>query len=218
MTTTEKLSWPCEEDEEWAAAVEVRLALDEHVPDGLAHQVLAEALDAVTETGRTARDLFGEPSAYARTAARERVGEEHRARIDVRGLTPGERFTAALGTLGFIGLLVPFLEWIREGLWAQASWSSIATFTCIALMSVLVCAIISAWAAGRVAIAWMLGAGAVVLLGLGAGAAGVLPDEPLFEFPVLLIAVLGGALIVAAGMLPSAAVDRWFTPRLRGDD
>lgn len=218
MTTTEKLSWPREEDEEWATAVELRLALDQQAPADFVHRLLTEAHDAVIETGRTARDLFGAPAAYARTVAEERLGEEHRARIGSRGMTPGERLTSSLATLGVVGLVVPVLRWISDGLWQQASWSSIVGLSAVVLAAVLVAVAFAARAAGRTTGAWGFAAGAVVTAGSGIAAAGVLPEERLFDFPVPALAVAGGALIVTAVVLPDATVDRWFTPRLRGSD
>ncbi|MCK8433876.1 hypothetical protein G3I77_12775 [Streptomyces sp. D2-8] len=218
MTTTEKLSWPREEDEQWAAAVELRLALDQQAPAGLASRILTEAHDAVTETGRTARDLFGAPAAYARSVAEERIGEEYRARIDSRGMTPGERLTSSLATLGVVGLVVSVLRWNRDGPWQQASWSSITGFSAVVLAAVLVAVALAARAAGRIVGTWGFAAGAVVTVGSGMAAAGVLSEERLFDVPTPALAVAGGALTVAAVMLPDATVDRWFTPGLRGSD
>ncbi|WP_217206700.1 hypothetical protein [Streptomyces sp. AC550_RSS872] len=216
MTTTEKLDWAREEDEEWAAVVELRLALDTQAPADLVHQVLAEAHDAVTETGRAARDLFGAPAAYARSVAGERIDEEDRARADSHGLTPGERLIGSLVTLGVVGIGVAVLWWIRDGLWAQASWSSIAAIGTVVLVAVLVAVVPVAWAAGRIVGTWAFGAGAVVTVGVGAAAAGVLPGDRLFDFPVPVLAAVGGALILAAVVLPGTTADRWLTPRLQG--
>ncbi|WP_282702789.1 hypothetical protein [Streptomyces sp. CC219B] len=218
MTITQKLDWPRDEDEQWAAVVELRLALDQQAPADLTQRILAEAHDAVTDTGRTASDLFGAPEAYARAAAEERVGEEYRARIDARGMTPGERFTASLATLGVVGFVVAVTQWLRDGLWQQASWSSVAGFSAIVLAAVLMAATLSAHAAGRIVGARGFAVGAVLAMGAGIAAAGALPDERLFEFPAPALAVAGGALIVAAVVLPDAAVDRWFTPGLEGSD
>jgi hypothetical protein len=218
MTTTENLNWPCEDDEKWAAVVELRLILDQQAPADLVHQILAEAHDAVTETGGTARDLFGPPAEYARSVAGERIGEECRARVDTRGMTPGERLTSSLATLGAVGLLVAVLQWIRDGLWAQASWSSITGFATVVLAAVLAAVVFAAWGAGRIVGARVFGTVAVITVVVGAAAADVLSGEPLFSFPVPLLAAAGGALTGAAVLLPDTAVDRWLTPRLQGSD
>lgn len=218
MTTTQKPGWAREEDEAWAAVVELRLTLDQQAPAGLIRQVLAEAHDAVTETGRTPQDLFGDPVAYARAVAAERIGEEDRARVDARGLTPGERLTASLATLGAAGVVVAVLRWIDDGLWADVGWSSIAAFTAVVLTAVLVSLAFTARAAGRIAGSWAFAAAALVAVGGGGAVAGFLPGEPLFTFPVPALAVAGAALTAAAVAFPDATVDRWFTPVLRGGD
>ncbi|RII11929.1 hypothetical protein DSC45_26890 [Streptomyces sp. YIM 130001] len=218
MTTTQKLVWPHEEDEQWAAAVQLRLALDQHAPVDIAHEVLAEAHDAVTEAGRSAPDLFGDPAEYARAAADERLGEEYRAQRDSHGTTPGERLTAALATLGFVGIIVPVLRWINEGLWWQVSWPSLAGFATVVAVAVLVSFALALRAAGRIAGTWICAAGAVVVMGAGAAAAGLLPDGTLFDFPLPLLAAAGGATLVGAVMFPDATVDRWFTQSCRGSD
>ncbi|WP_240134279.1 hypothetical protein [Streptomyces sp. MUM 178J] len=219
MTTQEKLNWPRDEDETWAAAVELRLALAPHSPEGLAGRVLAEAYEAVTETGRSARELFGEPEAYARAAADEHVTEEARARTDSRGMTPGERFTAALVAVGGTGIAISVIRWIREGLWVTPSWSSIAAFAGIAVGALLFCAGIGAWSAGRIKGAGGFGAAAGAALGNGIAAAVYLPDDELLRMPVPVLAAAGALLAAAAAGIPNAVLDRWFAPSLpHGDD
>lgn len=218
MTTTDKLVWTREEDETWAAVVELRLTLDQQASADLLRRVLAEAHDAVTETGRTTHDLFGDPVAYARSVAAERIGEEDRARVDAQGLTPGERLTASLATLGLAGVVVGVLRWIDDGLWADAGWSSIAAFTAVVLTAVLTSVALAARSAGRITGSWIFASAALVALGGGGAAAGFLPDEPLFTFPVPALAVAGVALTAAAVAFPDATADRWFTPGLRGGD
>ncbi|QQC90024.1 hypothetical protein [Streptomyces alfalfae] len=53
------LTWSREEDEDWAATVEVRLVLRHDAPDGLADEVLAEAHEMVAEAGRPALEVLG---------------------------------------------------------------------------------------------------------------------------------------------------------------
>ncbi|WP_267244188.1 hypothetical protein [Streptomyces sp. PR69] len=219
MTAKEKLNWPRDEDEKWAAAVELRLALAPHSPDGLADRVLAEVYEAVTETGRSARELFGEPEAHARAAADEHVTEEARARTDPQGMTPGERFTAAVCTLGGAGIVISVMHWIREGLWATPSWSSVAGFTGIFLSALLFCAGIGAWSAGRVKGAGGFGAAAAVALGNGIAAAAYLPERELLTMPVPVLTAASALFTAAAAGIPNAVLDRWFTPSVPyGDD
>lgn len=218
MPTTEKLSRPRKEDEEWAAAVELRLALDQQAPADFVHRILAEAHEAVIEAGRTARDLFGAPAAYARTVAEERLGEEHRARIGSRGMTPGERLTSSLATPGVVGLVVPVLRWISDGALAASRL-------------VVDRRVIGGRSRGCPGSGRLCGTGCGAdqrRMGFRRGsgrhgefrypAAGVLSEDRLFDFPVPALAVTGGALIVTAVVLSDATVDRWFTPRLRGSD
>ncbi len=82
MATNEKPDWPRDDDEQWAAEVELRLVLDHHAPAGLADEVLAEAYEAVVEAARPARDLFRTP----RTVCTVRGGP-----TDRRGLPCGPR-------------------------------------------------------------------------------------------------------------------------------
>ncbi|HLL64355.1 MAG TPA: hypothetical protein VK453_01265 [Micromonosporaceae bacterium] len=218
MMATGKLVWPGEEDANWAAAVELRLALG-LVPDDLADQALGEAHEAVTETGRPARELFGDPASYARSLTRERLDEATRARVDLRGMTPGARLTSSLVTLGGIGIFLGCGQWIANGPWLSASWSSITGFTTVALVAVLVAIAVAAHTAGRLTGTRIAAATAVVVLAAGITATRFLPRENVFAVPALALIVAGVALLVGAVALPDSTINRWFTPDLRsGDD
>ncbi|MEU7583689.1 hypothetical protein AB0B50_39630 [Streptomyces sp. NPDC041068] len=211
-TGTAELGWAREEDQEWADAVLVRLVLDEDAPSGFADEILAEAHQLVDEAGRPALEVLGEPVAYARTVAAERVSEQYRAGIDTRGMRPGERISASVGTLGFIGFSVFGLHWIQDGLWAEVSWSSIAGFTGVVVAAVLLCVALVARSAGRLRGMWALLAGTVAAVAGGAAVATSLPDEQLFRVPAPVLMLVGAAWAVGAFMLPDATIDRWFTP------
>ncbi|WP_306333755.1 hypothetical protein [Streptomyces sp. KL118A] len=211
-TPAPELSWARKEDEDWADTVQVRLAFDEDVPVGFADEILAEAHQLVEESGQPAHDVFGDPAAYARAAAAERVSERHRAGIDTRGLRPGERIAASLGSLGFLLFALFGLTWIQDGLWVDVTWSAVAGFTGIALCAAAGCVAFVARAAGLFRGMWWFLAGAAVALVSGIALIEVLPDDRLFRVPAPVLMVLGALLCVAAFLLPDATIDRWFTP------
>ncbi|MFD9905202.1 hypothetical protein [Streptomyces sp. NPDC059063] len=210
--------WDREEDKDWAATVEVRLVLDHDAPAGLAAEVLAEAHELVRAEGRTARELLGEPEAYARAVAEERVGEEHRARTDVHGLTPGERLTSSLATIGGVGILLGALQWVRDGLWVDASGSGVAAFATVVVAVVLVAVATVAGAAGRVKGAYGFAAATVGVVGGGAAVATLVPDGRLFSVPVPVLMAVCGGWIAGAVAFPDRVADRWFTPAPAGRD
>ncbi|MFG3258366.1 hypothetical protein [Streptomyces sp. NPDC048172] len=213
MTSKEKLDWPHEDDAKWAAEVELRLVLDHDAPSGLADTLLPEACAAVREEGRPARELFGAPGAYARTLASEHIGEEQRALRDARGLTPGERLTGAVLTIGCLGAFLALLRWITNGLWARPSWPSIAALSTVAAGALLVALAVAAWSAGRRTGTWAFAGGAVAAVAGGAAVAVSLPGTPLFSVPMPVLALLGFGVAGAALWFPSRIADEWFTPR-----
>ncbi|MCH0541380.1 hypothetical protein I3F58_17800 [Streptomyces sp. MUM 203J] len=212
MTTSQKPGWPTEEDEQWAAEVELRLALDHHGPGGLADTALAAAREAVAETGCGARELFGAPGEYAKAAFTEHVGEEYRARTDGNGLLPGERFTAALVAIGGTGVMVSLFQWLREGFWVEPSPAGLAALSGIALAALLGAVAVTAWSAGRIRGGWGFAAGAVAVVGAGMGIARLLPDEPLFTAPVLAVTAACTVPLGVAAAVPDAVFERWFVP------
>lgn len=212
MTTSQKLDWPTEEDEKWAAGVELRLAVDHHGPDGLADAVLATAHEAVVETGRGARELFGAPGEYAQAAFTEHVGEEYRARTDGHGMLPGQRFSAALVAIGGTGVMVSLIRWLRDGFWVEPTPASTAALTGIALAVLLGAVAVTARSAGRIKGGWAFAAGAVAAAGTGIAVARLLPDTPLFTAPVLVVTAVCAVPAAVAAVVPDTAFDRWFVP------
>ncbi|MEU8567730.1 hypothetical protein AB0C51_05055 [Streptomyces pathocidini] len=218
MATNEKPDWPRDDDEQWAAEVELRLVLDHHAPAGLADEVLAEAYEAVVEAARPARDLFGPPARYAQSAADLRIDEAYRAGLDRDGMTPGERLTTSLAWLGMMGTAVSVLYWIRNGLWVEPSWESIAGLTSIVLAACAAPVAIGVWSAGRVKGAWACAAGAAATAVTGLAAAAALPDERLLALPIPVATMACIALIAAAAAFPNATIDRWLRPTVEDDE
>jgi hypothetical protein len=218
-TRGESLSWAREEDEDWAATFELRLVLRHDAPAGLADEVLAEAHEIVGEAGRPALEVLGDPEAYAETVAAERIGEAHRARVDTGGLTPGERIVAAQVSLGFVGLVLCLLDWVRDGLWMDVTPSAAAAFAAVTLTVACAAVAVVAGAAGRARGMWGFAAGSFVAVAGGGVLALVLPDDRLFSVPAPVLAVGCAAVMAAAVALPEARIDRWFAaPPAAGDD
>ncbi|MEV5982028.1 hypothetical protein [Streptomyces sp. NPDC052114] len=217
-TQTPDLSWAREADQEWADRVRVRLVLDHDAPAGLADEVLSEAHQVVTEADLPASEVLGTADAYARTVAAERISEEHRAKVDANGLTPGERVSASLGTFGFIGFVLCVLYWIEDGLWVSGSWTSVAGCTTVVVVVSLVTLAFVARAAGRMRGMWGFLAGAACAVAGGAAVLSALPDAQLFEVPVPVLMAGCVAWAVGVYLFPDAVLDRWFTPRPHADD
>ncbi|WAL96276.1 hypothetical protein [Streptomyces sp. Je 1-369] len=211
-TPAAEISWARKEDEDWADTVQVRLAFDEEVPVGFADEVLAEARQLVEEAGQPAREVFGDPTSYARGVAAERVSETYRAGIDTRGLRPAERLGAALGSMGFLVFAVFGLVWIQDGLWVGVNWSSVAGLTGIGVAVSAGCVAFVARAAGLFRGMWWFLAGAAVALAATIALANTLSDERLFRVPAPVLMLLGIPLAVAAFLLPEERINGWFTP------
>ncbi|MEU8957289.1 hypothetical protein AB0C93_23640 [Streptomyces sp. NPDC048518] len=214
-TRTPELSWAREEDEEWADAVLVRLVLDEDAPSGFADEMLVEAHQLVAEAGQPAAEVLGDPAAYARTVASERVSERYRARIDTRGMRPGERVAASFGTLGFLLFAVFGLYWIQDGLWVTVAPSSLAGFAGIAVGSCLGCLAFVARSAGLLRGMWGFLAGAAAALIGGIALASTLAEDRLFRVPAPVLMLAGVGWAVGAFLLPDTRIDRWFAPGRR---
>ncbi|MFK4065795.1 hypothetical protein [Streptomyces sp. NPDC029674] len=209
---TAEPTWARPEDQEWADTVTVRLVLDEEAPAGFADEILAEARQLVEEAGQPALDVLGDPVAYARTVAAERVSEEYRARIDTRGMRPGERITASFGSLGFVWFAFFGMYWIQDGLWVGVSPSAVAGVGGIVAAASLGCVAFATRAAGRLRGMWWFLAGAAGALVAGIALATVLSEERLFRVPAPVLMLVGAAWAVGAFLLPDAAIDRWFRP------
>ncbi|WP_369213497.1 hypothetical protein [Streptomyces flavofungini] len=211
--------WAREEDGDWAATVELTLVLRHHAPAGLADEVLAEAHEIVGDAGRPALEVLGDPVAYARAVAAERIGETRRARLDVHGMTSGERIVAALLSIGFVGLVLCLIDWVQDGLWADVTPSAVAGVAAVVLAVVCAAVAFVAGTAGRSRVMWGFAAGAVAAMAGGAALAVALPEERLLRVPVPVLALGCAAVMAAAVALPAARVDRWFdAPPPAGDD
>lgn len=211
-TRTPELSWAREEDEEWADAVLVRLVLDEDAPSGFADDILAEAHQLVAEAGQPAAEVLGDPAAYARTVAAERVSERYRASIDTRGMRPGERVATSFGTLGFLLFAVFGLYWIQDGLWVTVDPSSLAAFAGIAVGACLGCLAFVARSAGLFRGMWGFLAGAAAALIGGIALASTVSEDRLFRVPAPVLMLAGVGWAVGAFLLPDTRIDRWFAP------
>ncbi|WP_438295862.1 hypothetical protein [Streptomyces sp. HUAS TT7] len=121
MAATAGIRWARKDDERWAASFKLRFVTEFHPPKGLVDQVLSEVHEAVAETGQPARDLFGEPRAYAARVAADRIDETHQSGQDLGAATPGERFTDALTMAGLWALVLSAVHWVRDGVWAGCS-------------------------------------------------------------------------------------------------
>ncbi|GGO46858.1 hypothetical protein [Streptomyces lasiicapitis] len=206
------LTWEREADKDWAASVEIRLALDHDAPLGLADEVLTEAHELVHEEGRPARDLLGDPHTYAQLVADERIPEEHRARIDSHGLTPGERLTASFVSVGISAALYCAFEWLTDGLWIGIGWPSVTLTATVALGVALTGATIATWTAGRLPGARWFAAATIGAVLAGVGVTSLVPDGQLFTVPAPVLILTCLAVVVGAVKFPDTTLDRWFTP------
>ncbi|WP_406401399.1 hypothetical protein OH805_20355 [Streptomyces sp. NBC_00879] len=217
MTANISIQWTREEDERWAAAFELELVLKHNPQKGLADQALSEVHEMVTETGRSARELFEDPRQYAASVAAERIDEAHTSRVDLAGTTAGERFTAGLAVAGFTGVLLSVIVWVRDGIWTDVSWAMLTGVGALAAATVVACVALALRTAGRVAaMRACLGAFAVALVG-GIAAASLLPHHALFSLPAPVLAAASAAVMAGALCLPEGTADRWFAPARGGD-
>ncbi|MCX4584567.1 hypothetical protein [Streptomyces sp. NBC_01481] len=216
MTANTSIKWTREEDERWAAAFERELVLKHNPQKGLADQALSEVHETVTETGRSARDLFDDPRQYAASVAAERIDEAHTSRVDLAGTTAGERFTAGLAVAGFNGVLLSASLWVRNGIRADVSWATLTGVGALAAATVVACVALALRTAGRMAaMRACLGAFAVTLVG-GIAAASLLPHHALFSLPAPVLLAASAAVMVGAHRLPDRTADRWFAPARGG--
>lgn len=213
MTAKAAIQWARKEDERWAAAFRLHLVMRSRPPKGLAEQALCEIHERVTEAGRPAEDLFGDPRRYAASVAAVRIDEAHTDAVDPAGATPGERFTDAVVLAGFTGFTLTAVRWARDGSWLGISPASLAGAVAITAVALLLCLTVALRAAGRMRAArvclGVLAAGAVG----GTAAASLLPGDVLFSLPVPVPLVVSALVAVGAHRLPDATADRWFTPR-----
>ncbi|WKK26315.1 hypothetical protein QZH56_12370 [Streptomyces olivoreticuli] len=216
MTAKTAIQWVRKEDERWAAAFELHLVTTCHPPRGLAHQALSEIHEMVTEAGRPAEELFGDPRQYAASVAADRIDETHTSRVDLAGATPGERFTDAVVIAGFMGLTLSTVRWARDGLWLDVSSASLAGVGVVTAAALVFCLALALRTAGRVrAMRACLAISIVGAVG-GAAAASAASEHVLFSLPALVPLAASVVVMVGAYRLPHATADRWFTPARGG--
>lgn len=203
--------WARKEDERWAASFKLRFVSEFHPPKGLVEQVLSEVHEVVTETGRPARDLFGEPQAYAAGVAADRADEMAVNGQDLGGEMPGERFTKALTLAGFGALVVSTVCWARDGVWGEASPASLGGVGALTAGIVAGCLVGALRSAGRVQAARACAGVAAVAVVLGIVGLAALSRHVLFMLPVPVLWAVSAAVMVGAHKLPDGAADRWFT-------
>lgn len=210
---TAEIDWPTEEDTAWAGEFRLRLVLKHDVTDDVPDQVLAEVYEAVTESGRGAGELFGDATEYAATVAAERTSDEQRAGVDLKGVTPGDRFRGVLLGAGLLGVILAVVAWVNNGLWFEASWAGLGVTALFLGGVVLGGAAVGLHVAGRARAARTTGVCVLLVIPL-ATLASQLPSEGVLTLPVP-AAVAAGLLLMAAGaMLPQQTLNTWF----EGDD
>ncbi|MBZ4320103.1 hypothetical protein [Streptomyces huiliensis] len=212
MTTAAGIRWQRKADEEWAAAFEFHLVMRHLPPREVTERALAEVHEAVTAAGGSARDLFGDPAAYADAVAAEATDEKHAAKAGVDGVTAGERFAHTLLVAALIGGGLAALHWFQDGLWLAFSWVSLTALATVVTAVLLVCGAVALRTAGRVRAVWAsLGAAAAAVAG-GSFVMSVLPGQRLFALPAPLLMAACAALAAGAHRLSADTVDAWFDP------
>lgn len=198
MTST-TTGWPTDDDQAWGDRLLLRLGLDSSVPEGLADEAVADARAACQESGRPAVELFGDPDAYAREVARDRVPVEERASVDLEGGTPRSRWTLLLLTAGTSSTVLTVMLLFSSGWTAPVSLAHVVLF-----VGVLLSWVAALWGlldrrAGLVRRGWAWWAGTAVGIAASAAAAVSLEDlDPLFEMPLLVPLGAGVALVAVA--------------------
>lgn len=225
MTST-TTTWPSDEDQAWGDRLRLRLGLDSTVTAEIADDVVADARAACQESGRPASELFGDPDAYAREVARDRVPVEERASVDLAGGTPRSRWTLLLLTAGASISVVSIALFFSSGWTAPASVAHVVLF-----VGVLLSWVATLWGlldrrAGVLRRGWAWWAGAAAGVAATSAAAVSLRDQdPLLDVPVVAVLTGGVALVVVAvNRTPPApaedtsrdlSADAWFD-RLAG--
>ncbi|MEU5956651.1 hypothetical protein [Streptomyces sp. NPDC047525] len=217
--------WPSGDDAQWAAEFEFALALGHTPPDGLAEQVLEEARLTTAEAGLPAREVLGDPAAYADAVAAERIDEAHRSSVDVEGFAAGDRFTSSLLVAGAQVALFGVVLWASTGLWIPVGWPTGGAGLLLALLVVLVTGVIPELrAAGRLrAGRAAMGCAAVLVVACAAGFTAI-PRGPQVSIPAPSLFVVGALLGVLGWRVPAEPVGRWFRGRavpaeaIRSDD
>ncbi|MFI0739549.1 hypothetical protein ACH4PU_15895 [Streptomyces sp. NPDC021100] len=220
MTSAADIRWERKADEEWAAAFEFHLVMRHLPPRKVTERALADVHEAVRESGGPARELFGEPTAYADAVAAEtetETGETSPTGAGLDGVTAGERFAHTLLVGALIGGGLAALRWFEDGLWLGFSWVSLAAVAMVATAVLLVCGAVALRTAGRVRAVWAALGAAVATAAGGSFVMSVLPDRHLFALPAPLLVAACAALAAGAHRLSADRVDTWFAPpRPRG--
>ncbi|MFD8097406.1 hypothetical protein [Streptomyces malaysiensis] len=203
-------TWPREEDQRWAARFRLRLLLRHDPPGGLDDQVVDEVYEAVTDSGRSAHELFGDADDFAAQVAAERIDDAHRSRRDMHGITPGEGFRGGLLVLGAVGVSLSLHGWFSSGLEFTIGWPALAGTPLIGTVVLLIVVALTLRTAGRPRGAWTATVGAVVMVPVAALAISSLPDGPLFSAPAPVVVALSALPAVIGWLLPEERVSRWF--------
>ncbi|MBU3864808.1 hypothetical protein KN815_12165 [Streptomyces sp. 4503] len=203
-------TWPREEDARWAGRFRLRLILRHDPPDGLGDQVVDEVYEAVTDSGRSAHELFGDADDFAAQVAAERIDDAHRSHRDMHGVTPGEGFRGGLLRLGAVGVLLSLYGWFSSGLEFTIGWRELVGIPLIGTVPLLGVVALTLRTAGRPRGAWTAIVGAVVMVPVAALAIGSLPDGPLFSAPAPAVVALSALPAVIGWLLPEERVSRWF--------
>ncbi|RSO03351.1 hypothetical protein DMH18_37705 [Streptomyces sp. WAC 06783] len=217
MAATSGVRWARKEDERWAAAFTLRLVTEFHPPKGLVDQVLSEVHETVTGTGHLAKDLFGEPRAYAARVAADHIDETHTSGRNLQGATPGEQFTGALAMAGLGALVLSAMRWARDGMWTQVSPALLAGAAVLAVGVLAGCLTGALRTAGRVRAARVCASAVVAAVVAAIAALSALPHSGLFELPVPVPVAISAAVMAGAHLLPDATADRWFIGRRSKD-
>lgn len=222
MTAPTHTTWPTPEDEQWAARVQLRLAVAHDVPHEISKAALAEARLACIDSGEPPAALFGEPEVYAAEVAEHRVPEEWRAAADLDGAAPTDLLTMLLLGTGWIACVASVLLFLVAG-WTvglTAGASRLAVGGLVATVGIL--AGLTVRHAGKVRQSWAWGALAAAGLAVAGSSTTVASSAVLLDLPMVAVLALGVGLL-AAGMrtkpgargvdterLRAAPADQWF--------
>ncbi|MCA1223789.1 hypothetical protein [Streptomyces sp. 8L] len=203
-------TWPREEDQQWAGRFRFRLLLRYDSPQGLGDRVIDEVYEAVTDSGRSARELFGDADDYAAQVAAERIDDAHRSRRDVHGVTPGETLSGGLLVLGVIGVLLSLRGWFGNGAEFAVGRPALTGTVLVGTVVLLAVIALALRTAGRPRGLWAALGGAVVMVPVAASVTASVPGGTLFSVPAPVVVVLAALPAVIGWLLPEERASRWF--------